>query len=1048
MTQITDQQLTQLRQRPHYTKLHLSVYQPNVVLAAQINMLSISRGEREITIDVLGGDVWSVTRGMTCYIGSTPDGRGKRIRAIDCTPTTITVAENDYNWLDGQYLTVVNYFEPWAVFPRITLDANNIPSFFKDYNIVYTNQNEQFDPVAGMGPNYAGYLDVTPSGSFDSVWYTSSGTYDPTDDSIPTGFAWVFEGGSPTATFGPDPGYIDYTGGGHFMTSLTVTANTGKTFTGRRFVSIYSRPDEGPAFPIQRWGMSSFDGARDNGGYSLRLWLREDADYEKISDGGLVVIWSDDYEGSFAGKAGGNAENRNSTLFCGYIEDNSIAINAITNKLEFRVESVTGVMTRLASFSATLENKKDAATWNEMTTMTVDKAMAHFLRWHSTILTIADFSPSGDVLPVQFMDFERASVKDAVFNLYASALLVVPVADRQGKIWSEIDVNVVPTGSTRGLATVLDMSRMDWRGSLDITVAHDDVLSYLEMGGIAYGGAVTGSTEPFLAGAPGDAPSYFGSLERVSGLVIQSQEQLNELTGNAWARANADYPEVTVPMAGDYRLIDIAPQERVLITIDEDDTYRKITWDDKPFIPQAIRLDYQAKNQQLLAEVTLREETDGPPGESVEIPVDPPFQTLILPEITLPPLDLPPPIPPLPIDPAPGTGDLAYAVANNGKFTRTRNLLDSSPTWEDITPTGIVGGFLTFILDPLDPQNKGYMLTSTGGAYQNHLYKITNLDSSVPIWTEIMSSYDMAFLWEGGGPTAFQLTMYDFDISPMNNQIIYICGSTQALGFSSYIARSYDEGATWTIKTLNYGRLQDSWNRVSASEHSIPSAYSVPGSAGGAHQHRFVWSADAGQNWTELWNNQVNLYNVPYQGNTGDLGLYESRGDGASKRLYYSEDRGVTSINITPQYLGLYWAVNRGGGGRSTSGGVYRYNVTTHPSNRLLVAALLQSSLADGIDNDTMYFTSRTGPEGLEPTFSFNYFNNRAVTALRWHRTNFNILTACGNPSTVGTVPGRILVTTDGGLSWADKFASWYTQIMSDTGTKPNFVSIELVWTV
>lgn len=88
MTVPTQEQLSRLRQRPHLTRLHLSVYEPNTVLAARINMGSIGRGEREIDIDVITGDVWSVNRGQTMYIGTTPGAKDMgRLRAISSTLT-------------------------------------------------------------------------------------------------------------------------------------------------------------------------------------------------------------------------------------------------------------------------------------------------------------------------------------------------------------------------------------------------------------------------------------------------------------------------------------------------------------------------------------------------------------------------------------------------------------------------------------------------------------------------------------------------------------------------------------------------------------------------------------------------------------------------------------------------------------------------------------------------------------------------------------------------------------------------------------------------
>ena len=847
MTVLTSEQLSRLRQRPHSTKLNLAVYQPNTVLAAQINMPSIERGEREITITVISGDVFSVRRGMTCYIGSTPNGRDKgRLRAIGCTATTLTLAENDETLRDGLYLTVVHFYEPWAVYPRIVLNDNNVPQFYKDYDIEYTNQNEQFDPVVNMGPHHAVWLDGTPTGSFAQVYYSSTGTYDPSDNSIPTGYLWIFDGGMPTASFVKDPGYITYTGGGHYTTHLTVTSNFGKEFTGHRHIMVLTEPEDGVFPPIKAWGMSSYDGSRDSGGYAIRLWIREEADYSKISDGALIIIYSDDREGTFEGKAGGNAENRSSIFFVGYIEDGSVSLNAYTNRLEFRAASVTGIMKNLASFSATLEDVDDAETWNEMTDMTVDKAMAHYLRWHTSILSIADFSPTGDTKPVEYMDFERSNTYDAVNNLYLSALMATVVADRQGKMWAEIDVNVLPTGSTRAIDTAMEVTRQDWRGSLDIQFRPNERLSYLEMGGIAYSGFETGTSDPYLAGAPGDAPAYFGGLNRVSGLVLEGQEQLNQFVGNAFARENAEFPELTIPMAGDYRLIDIAPQERLLLTLEASENYRGFSWQLKPFIPHTVRYTYQGQRQIAMMDVTAREETDGPPGEKVEIPVDPPFDTFDLPDWELPPFTLPPiPVFP-PLEPPPVTGDLVYFAYEN-KIARCRNFFSapSGTNWEVVMDKSLIADLNNIhglVLDPSDPLNTALVWgPGSGGGYR--VYKTNNLNDTTPTWTRTLDSTDWNDLVGGTGGNIQQ-------IKPWINGRLW---SMVGVGIGNlkgcnvgincpWHGQSTDGGLTWTRYTIS-----------PSTNYGVPLVIQPTTYAGGqawaGGQFRIWKTINAGQSW-------------------------------------------------------------------------------------------------------------------------------------------------------------------------------------------------------
>src|SRR3990167_8485982 len=241
---LTAAQLSRLRSRPHSTRLWLSIFRPREIMRAQINEPGIAKGDTELTITLTGGVPAEVISGMTVYIGTSAGAKDLgRLRVKAATSTTVTVAANSVTWVDGWFLTIVRYFEPWGVFSNITLDAENVPSFFKDTDIVYTDQNQLMDPVVCMGPNHAVLLAPTVSGSFAQVYYSSSGSYDPTPGGTVTGSGWHFEGSAPTGSFEPDPGYVTYTGCGHYVTSLTLTTANGKSFTGRRHISILARPE-------------------------------------------------------------------------------------------------------------------------------------------------------------------------------------------------------------------------------------------------------------------------------------------------------------------------------------------------------------------------------------------------------------------------------------------------------------------------------------------------------------------------------------------------------------------------------------------------------------------------------------------------------------------------------------------------------------------------------------------------------------------------------------------------------------------------------------
>jgi hypothetical protein len=791
---------------------------------------------------------------------------------------------------------------------------------------------------------------------------------------------------------------------------------------------IYDRPTEGPGFPIQRWGLVSLDGSRESGGYAVRLFVRERADYSKITDGALVVLFTEDWQGGVAGKKGGNAENRDTILFVGYVEDGSISLNPYTNRLEFRAASVTEISKSLAGFSATLESGKTAFTWNQMVQMTPDKAVVHYLRWQSTILTIADFHPTGDLRPVQFSDFGRTSVYSAINDYYVSALVAPIVADRQGALWAEIDKSLLPTGSARGLDTILSLTRQDWRSEIDIQFEMNESVSYIEMGGIAYSGPTTGSSEPYIGGAPGDAPAYYGSVERVSGLVLSGQDDVNRLAGNALARSNSRYPEVLIPMAGDYRLIEIAPQARLGITLDSDDTYRQIVWNDKPFIPQSVNYTYSAEGQFLLMDVTTQEETHGPPGESVEIPVDPPFDGSVLPdyEITFPPILPPDPLPfPFPTEPPPATGNLIYIDSADFGLVRSRNILDATPVFEQVPLAGVTGSHFQFYLDPDDPQNVGYLVTRVDAgnvpASGPYLYRLDNLDSASPSPVLLLDATTYRTVTGGN----FQAFIRDMSISSLAKNIIWTVGRSASLGNQLRVVVSTDFGATWQNRTpASIGDVNNENVEIFASEHREAAGYTY----GNTAETLYV-SYVSGLVWSVLYNaspGNIREVHFPFQGNSSDQILYIAR----SAAILYSGDGGATTLGVTPSFDGFSWGV------ANSSGVMLSKKMHTYHQNQLDVAMVLQQV---GLSTRTGFFRSTTGAGGLLPRFVWDDVH---MIQLERHKTNSEIMWASGAGPNY-----PLLVTQDGGSTWRNFKTEWENDI-GLVGAGFAAAAVRHVWTV
>jgi len=891
--------LARLRRRPHRTKLYLSIYEPETVLKAQVNDADAGRGDYQITFDnVTDGDANLILGGMTMYIGSVDGGKDLgRIRVRSIAGSVITIAENsDIEWIDDAYIWVVRFWEPWAVFTRIVLDANNVPTFYKDYDILYTDQNSNFDPVVNMGPHFAAFRETGTV----HVDYSSSGSFDPGGGAL-SSYEWWFEGGDPTGSVEAHPSGIAYSDPGHYTSHLKITTAGGKSLTGYRHVSIYDRPGEGPVGPLNNWGLTGLEGNRSSGGYSSKFWIREEADFDKIVDGALVVLFSDSWYGEERISIGGNAYDRPQVLFVGYIEGESVRYNSYTSRLEFRAASITIISDLRNTFSVSLESKTGPSYWYEMLNLTVDKGLIHFLRWQTTLLTIADFSQTGDTKPVQYIDFSRGTIYSEAQNLLENAYGAELVADRQGKMWTEIDVRLMITGSRSAAAypEIMDIERQDWIGQINFDREQYDLISYLEAGGIAYSGPATGTFEPYIGGSPGEAPSYAGSVQRRTGLVLAGQADVNEFVGLDFAKNNAVYPRLTFTLSGDYRFIDIAPQEFLRLTLEQSDTYRGLVWDKKRFIPTSIGMRYDPRKETLIYEISLAEETDGPPGETVIIPVDPPFD-----EPDLPYWDIQfPPLPPLPgigpiIEPEPGLGELVY-VCYEQQLARTRNFWDATPNWEDVTVPGDLGitRFTGFRLDPASPQSSALLVT------ENAIWRTDNLDAASPSWAAV---YNTALY-----PSHLIGTVQH--VQAWINGRLWSAGCIRQPSPSGcpvnfapchYHARSGAGGVGWEFHSAG----------VSEGNKGSPNMVQPTTWAGGSlymgGQKQLYYSADVGTVFILRDNNQTYwLHSMAHLGNSGGAVAYFTRdiSPGGNKLLRVTDDAGVSSISISPLFDGVRW---------------------------------------------------------------------------------------------------------------------------------------------
>lgn len=638
MTILSQANTTLLRTRPHTTKLWLSAFQPTTVLACSVNDSGIGKGAREITFDtVSSGSYLNVEADFTMLVGSSAGASDVgRIRVRSATSTVITVAENsDIAWADNLYLTVLKYVDVVPIFPRIIQNPNNPTHviFYKDYDVAYTNQNTVLGSLICMTPHKAGFRDPA-SGIYQAYW-TATGTYNVRTQ-LDTGmtYSWEFEGGSPSTFVGKEPGYVNYSTPGHYQTKLTVTGSTVNDVS-YRYVSVYNRPEAGTNTPILRWQLQELSTSRQGGGPTMKVRVYDDI--STIQANTLIVLFADEYYGSTQISFGGNAKNNGTIKFVGYVVDGSINYNWKQSYVEFEVESVSGIMARKQGFSVSCESKANPNTWFEILDMSVSRAIYHYLRWHSTVLKVADFQFLESDLKVQYFDADRESLYESIANFLRNGLDAELVADMQGKLWAETSPGATPSSET-AFPVTLTMDKQDWMGEPNIDERLINEISFVERGGIAYSGITTGTFRAMMSGAPGTAPAYAGTPDRKQGLILTSQTALNQLTGNLFAYKNSRYPDIEFVMSGNYSNLDVVPVERVQVNIAQTDTVRGITLQNKPFHPTRIEWQYDPHNQTFIPTINVAQLVNGVAGQTIRIPPTPPNQGFSVPSIQIPPI--------------------------------------------------------------------------------------------------------------------------------------------------------------------------------------------------------------------------------------------------------------------------------------------------------------------------------------------------------------------------------------------------------------------------
>jgi hypothetical protein len=673
---ITADEHIKLRGDSQYSRLYLAIPNPATVMKASVTAVptEVNNSVHEVAISVLSGSASNVIADQTVMVTDSTEATIKGYCRVRKAPTTTAlyvgeISGGEISWVIGDRVHVLNDFQIWPKHIRIVDET----TFYMDWDIAYSDQHANPDPIVNMGPDAVAWL----TGASVQVNFDFSGS-----SVISGSIASYSLAVSPTAGTTISNGttatpHIVFTAPGIYRVACTITTAAGKSYTGYRFVYIYS-PASPPTTEFQIGSQPT--GSIDAGGWSFSVTLYDQATLALVRDRAKVILFADDWYQGVAGSLGPIA-GRENVVVIGWIAGESIDFNPDGKSVTFDVRGPHYWLSICDGFPVGLEDTDFADNgggnpnrWTEMNDLTTDKALWHFCHWRSTLTRFADVYLPGDAKQAATIKAPNSKLWGQLITMAEGTILARSACDRYGRLFIKTEQNYLPIADRGAVPVVMDITTDD-RAQLTMTRRVVPRYSQVEASGVYY---LNKSFAPMGARSPGDVPARLGQeVGQYSELVMGTQAQALELAGLIAGSGAGQIESADLVLAANNRFIDIAPHMYLRTTIASGDSPRGITLTNARLIPRSVALNYNRDSGGWLVTVELE-------GEGVQLGA----VAMTFPNESEPNPGggggepPPPPPPPGQPPPPPVIGDVVAAIGAIASDVRTtENLNATSPTW-------------------------------------------------------------------------------------------------------------------------------------------------------------------------------------------------------------------------------------------------------------------------------------------------------------------------------------------------------------------------------
>ena len=647
---IPDEVMDEVRADSHIVTPYVNFLQAEVLWEAIVELAESAYGVIDVDFVTGTGGAFSwIEAYQTLWVGTQAglSDVGKcRVRDITSgdggVTGTVKVNQNGILWSDGLYLTFKHNYELWGILPRIAPDE----TFYKDYDIPYTNQNEQIGGLVCPGPHQAKFIELGETVTFYFVDGAHSYALTP-GTTISSVVVTVLPGTGVVVNPWTRGHTITVDRPGQYWVKFTITDSD--SVVNVTYRCLFANPRPGVSWGtgsdpgiLKDFDSISFDENWQNGGSSASIDPTDDVDLIEVEDEALCVVWCEAwYDGvnkaiARGGESDAFDENSNwsGILMVGYVRKEQVHKDVgRAGSATFEIATIDEMLRSSQVFSISLESSNSPSDWYQYLNpyLTTGRIVHHILRWHSSLLQVADLIGLLDNdVPRKYAEVNKANLyqmaEDVSFNRGIHAHLV---CDKYGRMYLKEDL-VLMDDPTRGAATIFQIiDDVDVVAPMTVVRSPAQDVSFVFLSGISYNGDVDDleGAQPVGSTAPAESPDQRGaSEEHLEKQIIVDQDESDERAGQIFAVRNNPYPEVRIePFTGNYYgLLDPAYMGWWLFQINYEDTVRGITWDNKRAICRSVSASIDCKSGVMIVNAYFEPEVDGVPGVAYQWPTDPP----------------------------------------------------------------------------------------------------------------------------------------------------------------------------------------------------------------------------------------------------------------------------------------------------------------------------------------------------------------------------------------------------------------------------------------